>query len=285
MLDDLAELNQTRTRASSAIPRSPRASPSTSWPTACRRRVPELTDLSERAAPHSRAVRPRRRASPARSRPTACWPAGWPSAACASSSSSTAAGTSTPTCRSRSPASAATPTSRAPRLLQDLEAARPARRHAGRLGRRVRPHRLLPGQADRATTTAATTTRAASRSGWPAAASSPASRYGETDDFSYNVVKRSGPRPRPARDDPALPGHRPHPADLQVPGPPLPPDRCAWESGQERARVAASRPPASQSPRFSSVKVFSFLKPRRILSRRFHKYGNVFSEVFWVSKL
>ncbi len=55
------------------------------------------------------------------------------------------------------------------------EAARPARRHAGDLGRRIRPHRLLPGQADRRRTTAATIIRAASPCGWPAAASSPAS--------------------------------------------------------------------------------------------------------------
>ena len=69
------------------------------------------------------------------------------------------------------------------------EAARPARRHAGRLGRRIRPHGLLPGQADAPTTTAAIIIRAASRSGWPAAASSRASRFGETDDFCYNIVK------------------------------------------------------------------------------------------------
>ena len=60
--------------------------------------MPELTDLSNEPAARLRAVRPRRRASPGRSPPTACWPAGWPSAACGSSSSSTAAGTSTPTC-------------------------------------------------------------------------------------------------------------------------------------------------------------------------------------------
>ena len=39
------------------------------------------------------------RASPAPTRPTAFWRAGWPSAACASSSSSIAAGTSTAICR------------------------------------------------------------------------------------------------------------------------------------------------------------------------------------------
>ena len=31
--------------------------------------------------------------------------------------------------------------------------------------------------------------RAASRCGWPAAASRPGTIYGETDDFSYNIVK------------------------------------------------------------------------------------------------
>ena len=38
-------------------------------------------------------------------------------------------------------------------------------------------------------TTAATITRAASRCGWPAAASKGGTIYGETDDFSYNIVK------------------------------------------------------------------------------------------------
>ena len=51
-------------------------------------------------------------------------------------------------------------------LLTDLQGARPARRDAGRLGRRVRPHAVL-----RRAATAATTTRTASPSGWPAAAS------------------------------------------------------------------------------------------------------------------
>ena len=51
------------------------------------------------------------------------------------------------------------------------EAARPARRHARLVGRRVRPHALRA----RRTAPAATTTPAASPSGWPAAASSRAS--------------------------------------------------------------------------------------------------------------
>ena len=55
---------------------------------------------------------------------------------------------------------------------QGPETARAARRHAGHLGRRVRPDDLFARPAHRRPTTAATTTRAASRSGWPAAASS-----------------------------------------------------------------------------------------------------------------
>ena len=60
----------------------------------------------------------------------------------------------------------------------------------------------------------------------------PGMTLGETDDFCYNIVK-----------DPvhvhdlhatmlALPGDRPHAADLQVPGPRLPADRRAWEGGE-----------------------------------------------------
>ena len=41
--------------------------------------------------------------------------------------------------------------------------------------------------------------------------------------------REPGARPRPARHDPALPGHRPHAADVQVPGPPPPADRRARE--------------------------------------------------------
>ena len=110
-----------------------------------------------------------------RSRAPACWPGGWSSAACASSTSTTRAGTPTPTspatCKNNCGA-----TDQASRGAgQGPEAARPARRHAGDLGRRVRPHadgRDQPGA--RAAASAATTTRRRSRCGWPAAASSPA---------------------------------------------------------------------------------------------------------------
>ena len=69
------------------------------------------------------------------------------------------------------------------------EGTRPARRDAGHLGRRVRPDDLLAGRPLATRTTAATTTRAASPCGWPAAARRPGTIYGETDDFSYNIVK------------------------------------------------------------------------------------------------
>ena len=133
----------------SAIRRSRRASRSTRWRTACRPRVPELMDLSQGAGARLRAVRPGRAQAGHATPPTACWRGGWPSAACASSSSTTAAGTSTTTCR----ADLALPVQGHRPAVGGAghgpEAARAARRHAGRLGRRVRPHGLLPGQADR----------------------------------------------------------------------------------------------------------------------------------------
>ena len=69
------------------------------------------------------------------------------------------------------------------------EAARPARRHAGRLGRRIRPHELLAGQADRRPTTAATITRAASPIWMAGGGIKPGITYGATDDFGYNVAE------------------------------------------------------------------------------------------------
>ena len=76
---------------------------------------------------------------------TACSRAGWSSAACASCSSTTGAGTTT------APARATTSSTACPKQCREIDqaarrpgqgpqAARPARRDAGRLGRRVRPH-------------------------------------------------------------------------------------------------------------------------------------------------
>ena len=181
--------------------------------------VPELTDLSKEPDAHVRAVRPGRAQAGHVRREL---PAG--------AAAGRARRALHPALPSRLGPAQQSAASRSAGQCQDTdqpsrgadagsEAARPAGRHAGGLGRRIRPHGLLPGQADAQTITAAIIIRAASRCGWPAAASSPASRYGETDDYCYNIVEGSGARPRPARDDPALPGHRPHAADVQVPGP------------------------------------------------------------------
>ncbi len=125
-----------------------------------------LSPTSRKRASSSTAPTCRR---PARSPPTACSPGAWPSAACGSSSSTTRAGTSTATCR-RTSGQCRDDRPAVGGAGHGSRAARPARRHAGHLGRRVRPHRLLAGQAHRRRTTAATTIRAASPSGWPAAA-------------------------------------------------------------------------------------------------------------------
>ncbi len=118
-----------------------------------------------------------------------CWPGGWSSAACASCRSTTTTGTTTATSPAACPTSASDVDQPCYGADPGPEAARHARRHAGHLGRRVRPHDLLPGRPLAARTTAATTTRAASPCGWPAAASKGGTIYGETDDFSYNIVK------------------------------------------------------------------------------------------------
>ena len=56
-------------------------------------------------------------------------------------------------------------------LILDLKQRGHAGRHAGGVGRRVRPHGLLPGGVAPRPITGATIIRAASRCGWPAAAS------------------------------------------------------------------------------------------------------------------
>ena len=168
-------------------------------------------------------------AATARSPPTACSPAGWSSAACGSSSSTTATGTTTATWSSdmtrQLPARSTRPRAA---LVTDLKQRGHARRHAGHLGRRVRPH----ADGRRAATTAATTTSTASRCGWPAAASRPGMTLRR--DRRARLQRRRGPRPRPrpARHDPAPARHRPHAADLPLPGPRLPPDRRERQGGE-----------------------------------------------------
>ena len=108
--------------------------------------VPELTDLSERAAAHPRAVRPGRAQADGSLRRQL--PAGPPAGRARRAlrpALSTAAGTSTATCRAQIRGQCQDVDQPSAALVTRPEAARPARRHAGDLGRRVRPHRLLPG--------------------------------------------------------------------------------------------------------------------------------------------
>ena len=142
----------------------------------------------ERAGARPRPVRPRRRASRARSPPTACWPGGWPSAACASSSSSTAAGTSTRNlpkqiagqCRDTDQPSAALVTDLKQRgLLDDTLVV-----WGGEFGRTVYCQGTLTADDygrdhhPRCFTV------------WLAGGGiKPGITYGETDDYSYNIVE------------------------------------------------------------------------------------------------
>ena len=83
------------TSTSSATPRSPRASPPTRWPTGCSPAPGADGPVGRDRRRRSTCTAP----SPAsrRSPPTACSPAGWSSAASGSSTSTTKAGTTTPT--------------------------------------------------------------------------------------------------------------------------------------------------------------------------------------------
>ena len=87
------------------------------------------------------------------------------------------------------------------RLPDRPQAARAARQHAGASGAAssaARPVAELP-----AASTAATTTTTASPCGWPAAACKGGHVHGATDEFGFARRREQGPRPRPARHDPA----------------------------------------------------------------------------------
>ena len=148
MLDDLAELNQLQARREPATRRSPTRIAQYEMAFRMQTSVPGADRPVEGAGGDVRAVRPGRRRRRARSPRTACWPGGWPSAACGSSSSSTAAGTSTRNLPKQIDGQCRDTDQRVGGAGHRPEAARPARRHARRLGRRVRPDGLLPGQAD-----------------------------------------------------------------------------------------------------------------------------------------
>ena len=90
-------------------------------------------------------------------------------------------------------------------LVADLQAARPAGRYARRLGRRVRPDRLLPGPADRQDYGRDHHPRCFTI--WMAGGGiKPGITYGATDDIRLQHHRAPGARPRPARHDSALPG-------------------------------------------------------------------------------
>ena len=152
---------------------------------------PEPRDARRRARLYGNG--PLRRRLPAR-------PGGWSSAACAWCRSSTAtASPGTITATSRRATATRPKDSDQPiaALLARSEAARPARRDAGAVGRRVRPHADVARAA-----TAATTTTTASRL---AGRRRRQGRHGLRRDRRVRLRRgrEQGPRPRPARDHPA----------------------------------------------------------------------------------
>ena len=107
----------------------------------------------------------------------------------------------------------------------------------------------------------------------------PGISHGETDDYCYNITKD----PVHVHDLHAtilpLPGNRPHASNLQIPGPALPADGCAWRSGHQTDCLSARRCLRSQgvvsscvprmrsasSPRSSERKTQIMLKDKRSL--------------------
>ena len=150
--------------------------------------VPELTDLSSEPQVDPRPVRPRRAASPAATPPTACWPAGWPSAASGSSSSITWAGTSTATCPSQirsqchdtdQPSAALVKDLKQRGLLDDTLVI-----WGGEFGR------TIYSQGQLTATNYGRDHHPRCFTIWLAGGGiKPGMTYGETDDFSYNIVK------------------------------------------------------------------------------------------------
>ena len=97
------------------------------------------------------------------------------------------------------------------------QGARAARGHAGHLGRRVRPDHLLSGQADprrlRPRPPSQVLPDLDGRRRHQARGRPRPDRR-----LQLQRRRRPGPHPRPERHDPPLPGHRPPPIELQVPG-------------------------------------------------------------------
>ena len=217
MLDALAELNQSSS-PTSAIRRSHTRIAQYEMAFRMQTSVPELIDISERAEARARPVRPRTCTSPARSPPM---PAGPPAGRAGRALRADLPPRLGPARQSaaRDPRPVpATPTSPPPALIKDLKQRGMLDDTLVDLGRRVRPHRLFPGQAHARRITAATITRAASRMWLAGGGIKPGMTLRRDRRLQLQHRQGSGPRPRPERHDPALPGHRPQAADLRFQG-------------------------------------------------------------------
>ena len=221
--------------------------------------VPELTDLSKEPRAHVRAVRPGLAEARHLRRQLPAGPAAGRARRALHPALPPRLGPSRRPAARHPTAVPARPTSRRAALIQDLKAARPARRHAGHLGRRIRPDRLLPGQADgrrlRPRPSPALLHdldgRRRHQAGHHASARPTTTRYNvaqdpvHVHDLNATILQ--------------LPGHRPHAADLQVPGPPLPPDRHRRphrpESAQLRYRSERVAPLALLMSRHADYRV------------------------------
>ena len=177
--------------------------------------APELDGpLAGESAGDARPLRSEAR-SRRRSRIIACSPGDWSSAAFGSSTSTMRVGTTIPTSPAASRPSAARPTGLRPRSSSDLKRRGLARRHPGRLGRRVRPdadgrvqRRARPDRSVATTTPRRYTI-------WMAGGGVKA-RPDDGIDRRPRLSRhrRSGPRPRRPGDDLAPARPRPHPADV-----------------------------------------------------------------------
>ena len=184
----MKELNERYAADNPAIPNWKRGSAPTNWPTRCSRPAPEAVDLTKETEATKKLYGIDEPETTRASARTACWRAGWSSAACVSSNSiaaRAAAGTRTwiskaitrKCCRASDKPIAG--------LLDRSEIARTAGRHAGGLGRRIRPHAV-----QRKGQRAAITIRGASPCGWRAAASKRGQYIGTTDEIGLRAVER-----------------------------------------------------------------------------------------------
>ena len=89
----------------------------------------------------------------------------------------------------------------------------------------------------------------ASRSGWPAAASSRGSRYGATDELGYHVAEDKVHVHDLQATILHLLGPRPHEADVPVPGAAFPADGRVWERGDEAAGLTKTNRRGAETQR------------------------------------